>query len=355
MLTLAAPWWLLLIPLPWLLLLRRPTAKAGPVSAPRLPLALWTQPLASQPGRFAPRRWLIQLLLMLAWLLLLVALARPYLVDNRISLPHSGRDLMLVIDLSPSMEERDMLMANRAISRLEAVKRLGAEFIAGRTGDRLGLLVFSITAHLYAPLTYDQRTVSNFLQDSFVGMAGGATAIGDAVGLAVKNLQQQSQGEPVIILLTDGENNAGRITPTMATELAVAAGIRVHTIGVGSPQTIDSFSGFRSLRGRAAGVDEALLQSMAEQTGGQFFMAHNLPTLELIYQQLDALEPVTGAVEHYQLRRELYYWPLALALLALLLSWLLAGRLPQRLPRPHQPFSRSDTPGDDMPMGDRHD
>ncbi|TVP54697.1 MAG: VWA domain-containing protein [Halomonadaceae bacterium] len=341
MLTLAAPWWLLLAPLPLLLQYRRRVPASGLNAAPRLPLALWTHSLASTPGWFAPRRWLIQLLLVLAWLLLLAALARPHLVDNRVSLPHTGRDLMLVVDLSPSMEERDMLIAIRALSRLEALKRLGSEFITQRAGDRLGLVVFSTTAHLYAPLTYDHRTVRDFLQDSFVGMAGGATAIGDAVGLAVKNLQQEGQGEPVIILLTDGENNAGRISPTMATELAVAAGIRVHTVGIGNPDAVDNFSGFRSLRGRAAGVDEELLQAMAEQTGGRFFMAHTMPGLEMIYQQLDALEPVAGTEERYQLRRDLYYWPLSLALLALLLTWLLAGPLPS-LPWRNRGITRGD-------------
>lgn len=327
MLSLAAPWWLLLTPLPWLLRPVRPGTSSA--SAPRLPLALWTAHLAASRSGFTPRRWLSLVLLSLTWLCLVTALARPQLVDERVSLPESGRDLMLVVDLSPSMETRDMLVGNRGITRLEAIKRLGAEFIQQRKGDRLGLVVFSTTAHLYAPLTFDHRTVQDFLRESFIGMAGEATSIGDALGLAVKNLRQQDaedrgldtqkRRERVILLLTDGDSNAGRITPEMATELAVEAGIRVHTLGIGSTDPQNNRRGLRRSPDRG-GVDQALLRNLAGQTGGRFFMAENMPGLESVYSQIDALEPIKQEPRPYRFSRDLYHWPLTFGLMAFLLA-----------------------------------
>jgi len=316
MLTLASPLWLLLLPLPWLL---RPRNRQSGAALPRLPLDVWYRKIPGISQQQGRPSWWRSLLLVLAWIALLTALTRPQIIDETVTQPESGRDLMLVIDLSPSMEERDMLIGNRAITRLEAVKRLGADFIHRREGDRIGLTVFSTTAHLYAPLTFDTGTVARFLDESFVGMAGNATAIGDALGLAIRNLKEQSTGEPVIILLTDGENNAGNITPEMAAEVAEAEGIRIHAIGVGSPDDGRHYGGWRGLR-RPAGVDEALLQSIASRTGGEFFMARSMPDLELIYHQLDGLEPIEHDTLTYVTTRELYYWPLALALASMLLS-----------------------------------
>ncbi|MDX1589054.1 MAG: VWA domain-containing protein [Oleiphilaceae bacterium] len=330
MLSLGAPWWLLLIPLPWLL--RRKGPKYHGVDAPRMPLTLWTAPLARSGPGCSAGRWLSLLLLSLAWLCLLLALAKPQRVDEQVQLPRSGRDLMLVVDLSPSMQTRDMLMGNRGITRLEAVRRLGSQFIEERRGDRLELVVFSATAHLHAPLTFDHRTVQAFLQESFIGMAGEATAIGDALGLAVKNLQQQPQqprGQDrgqVILLLTDGDNNTGEITPEMAAELAVAAGIRVHTLGIGSPDPMNTGPGL-SGPGDQGAVNRPLLSRLAEQTGGRFFMAETLPDLEWVYQQIDALEPIERDARRVRLSRDLYHWPLAVALLAMVL----AASLPRSL------------------------
>ena len=305
MLTLAAPWWLLLVPLPWLL--RRRVRPEHPVVAPRLPLRQ-LYPDDTLPPDGVRRAWKVPTLVLI-WLLLLLALARPQWLDEEVTFAPSGRDLMMIVDLSPSMQERDMLLGRSALSRLEAVKRIGAEFIEARRGDRIGLIVFSTTAHLYAPLTLDHRTVREFLEDAFVGMAGGATAIGDALGLAVSHLRDHGRGEPVVILLTDGENNAGALTPEMATEMAVREGIRVHTIGVGGAD--DSYGWHQS---RAAGVDERLLDHIAQQTGGEFFMGYTLPELDAIYDALNRIEPVEQSETRWTTHRDLYHWPLALAL-----------------------------------------
>lgn len=319
MLTFAYPWLLLLALLPPLLQHLRP--RQAPVRAPRLPIGHWLQGLPGvSPEGSALSPWHNRLLYLL-WLLLVLALARPQHVGEQIQLPVTGRDLMLVVDISPSMEERDMIIQGRAVNRLQAVKYVLDDFISRRKGDRLGLILFGTEPYVQAPLTFDLDTVRTLLQEAGLGMAGRATAIGDAVGLAIKRLRERPQNQRVAILLTDGANTAGEIQPDKAIEIASAAGVRLYTIGIGAESILqrDLFGSRRINPSRD--LDEALLTRMAQGTGGQYFRARDLEELERIYDSIDQLEPIEQDERFYRPVQDLFWWPAGMAALAGLL-WL---------------------------------
>ena len=314
--TLAYPWVLLLALLPLVLMWWRKPGQ--PVAAPVLPTGHWLVAMPGVSSRGAVRPWWLKLLTVLGWLVLVLALARPQVIGEAQQLPTTGRDLMLVVDISPSMDEPDMVRLGRRINRLQAVKEVLAEFIEQRQGDRVGLILFGSQAYVQAPLTFDRATVNTLLQEAGLGMAGRATAIGDAVGLAVKRLRERPLQQRVAILLTDGANTTGEITPDKAGELAQASGVRLYTIGIGGV-TDTGLSGL--LRGNPSrDLDEALLTRMAQQTEGQYFRARNLTELTAIYATINQLEPAAQEGQFYRPVREYYMWPAALALAL----WLLA-------------------------------
>lgn len=317
MLSLAFPWVLLLALLPLLMRLRRRSAPA--VEAPVFPVGHWLSDLpgVSRSGSRTPL-WQ-QLTLLLMWLLLVVALARPQHVGEQVQLPVSGRDLLLAVDISPSMDEQDMVIQGRSINRLQAVKRVLDDFIQRREGDRLGLLLFGTEPYIQAPLTFDRATVQTLLNEAGIGMAGRATAIGDALGLAVKRLRDRPQEQRVVILLTDGANTAGEIAPDKAAEIARAAGVRIYTIGIGAESMVQrGLLGSRRIN-PSRDLDEDLLKRVAQQTGGEYFRARSLPELELIYESINQLEPIELEGKHYRPVTELYAWPAGLAALIWLL------------------------------------
>ncbi|WP_405420449.1 vWA domain-containing protein [Marinobacter flavimaris] len=313
MLNLAWPWALVLVLLPLILKWRKPGAQS--VDAPVLPVGHWLSDLpgVSRRGNAVPL-WQ-QLLLFLMWTLLVVALARPQHVGEQVQMPVSGRDLMLVVDISPSMDEQDMVLQGRSINRLQAVKRVLDDFISRRQGDRLGLILFGTEPYVQAPLTFDLETVRTLMREAGLGMAGRATAIGDAVGLATKRLRNRPQDQRVVVLLTDGANTAGEITPDKATEIAAAASIRLYTIGIGAESMVQrGLLGSRRVN-PSRDLDENLLTRMAQQTGGEYFRARSLPELELIYESIDQLEPIELEGKFYRPVTELYVWPAGLAIL----------------------------------------
>lgn len=332
MLTLAYPWLLLLALAPLLLQWRRPVGHT--VDAPVLPVGHWLSDLpgVSRRGNATPL-WR-KLLLLLAWLLLVLALARPQHVGEQIQLPVSGRDLMLVVDISPSMDEQDMVIQGRSINRLQAVKVVLDDFITRRQGDRLGLILFGTEPYVQVPLTFDLATVRTLMRESGLGMAGRATAIGDAVGLAIKRLRDRPQEQRVVVLLTDGANTAGEITPDKATEIAEAAGVRLYTIGIGAESMVQrGFLGSRRVN-PSRDLDEALLTRMAEQTGGQYFRARSLPELELIYETINQLEAIELEGKFYRPVTELFAWPAGLAALLWLAQLLVRELVPRLRPDP---------------------
>ena len=235
---------------------------------------------ASRP-RFSPD-WLLAALM---WLCLMFAAARPLLLDSALTAPATGRDLMLAVDLSGSMEVRDARLAGRSQSRLNAIKSVAGDFIERRVGDRVGLILFGGQAYLQAPLSFDRATVRAFLDESSVGLAGRQTALGDAIALAVKRMSGEAAAPEhrVLVLLTDGAATAGVLTPLKAAQLAREAGLKIYTIGIGSSRG--------SQPGVSSELDEATLVAIADLTGGRYFRAAASGRLEQIYAELDLLEP----------------------------------------------------------------
>jgi Ca-activated chloride channel family protein len=213
------------------------------------------------------------------------------------------------------MEAKDFELNGQAVDRLTATKAVAGEFIQRREGDRLGLILFGENAYLQTPLTFDRQTVHTLLLESVIGLAGKKTAIGDAIGLAVKRLRDNASESRVLILLTDGANTAGEITPSRAAELSASAGLKIYTIGVGADEMV-----VRSLFGQrlvnpSQDLDEETLRDIAQKTGGRYFRARNTAELEQIYKLLDELEPVEIEALSFRPTEALFYWPLAAALL----------------------------------------
>ena len=244
----------------------------------------------------------------LAWVLLVVAAARPQWIDAARSIPITGRDLLVAVDISGSMQQADFSVG--AGSRFEAVQKIAGDFIQRRTGDRVGLILFGSTPYLYTPLTFDLDTVARFLNESQVGFAGQRTAIGDSIGLAVKVLRERNADNRLLILLTDGENSAGTLDPLQAMELAVKHGVRIFVIGIGPDYTrLQATDGYDS---------PGVLNLIAEKTGGEYFHASNTRALQTIYETIDRYEPIEADERHRAVATELYPWPLGFGMALLL-------------------------------------
>ena len=317
MLEWAWPWLLLLLPLPWVIARVLPVARLPSGAALRLPFAL--AGLDNADGAAPVPRWR-GVLALLAWLLLLASAARPQWIGDAQALPRSGRDLLLAVDASGSMSTEDMAIGGRAVSRYAAVKAIAGDFIHRRGGDRIGLVVFGTQAYLLTPLTFDRDTVLKQLEDSVVGLPGRETAIGDAVGLAVKRLHERPQNQRVLILLTDGVNDAGELDPRKAIELAMAEHVKIYTIGIGADaMRVNGFFGSQIVN-PSADLDARLLTAMAEKTGGHFYRARDTAELAQIYREIDKLEPADDAQQLYRPVDDLFYWPLSGVLLLALLT-----------------------------------
>lgn len=266
-------------------------------------------------------------LLALVWVLMVLALCRPQWVGKPIPVKNEGREILLVVDISNSMSEEDFQYKNKMYSRLTAVKNVIDNFIDKRTSDRIGLVLFGTQAYLQAPLTYDKQSVKEILWNADAGMAGNSTSIGDAVGVALKNLAE-SEGKPenkVIILLTDGENNDGSLSLPQAIALAKEEGVKIYTIGAGSDSE-NFFGGLFSIPVNT-GLDEESLQALAEETKGNYFRAKDVNSLFQIYNEIDKLEPMTSEGRYVQEVKELYPYAAAMALILFMILALLAKRI----------------------------
>jgi len=261
----------------------------------------------------------------LIWLLLLSSAARPQWVGNPISLPSSARDLLVAVDISGSMETADMIIDDQQIMRILVVKYVLGDFLERRENDRVGLILFGTNAYLQAPLTFDRATVNKLLQEAQLGFAGEKTAIGDAIGLSIKRLKDRPEAERVLVLLTDGANTAGEVSPKQAADLAKEAGVKIYTVGVGASEMLVErgfFSRFQQRINPSADLDEETLTYIADTTGGQYFRAHNPQELEAIYKKLDTLEPVEQEAEVFRPISSLFYIPLAFSLALIILAML---------------------------------
>ena len=266
--------------------------------------------------------------LMSIWALLVASAARPQWLGEPIRIKNYGRDIMLVMDISTSMLEPDFVYQNRRIDRLTAVKLSASEFIQERVNDRVGLILFGTLAYLQSPITFDKQSVGEILWSMEAGMAGNSTAIGDALGLALKNLREAgNKDDKIIVLLTDGENNDGSLTMPQAISLAKTENIKIYTIGVGNEKTFaDSLFGVRVSSGGRTEIDETSLKLLAEETKGRYFRAKDTAGLRAIYSEIDKLEPSEDEDQYIFEVKELFYVPLTVALCLALLVFLLKKR-----------------------------
>ncbi len=321
-LTFAWPWLAALAPLPWVLRRILPESPSQQIQALRVP---WYGAVAGS-GRAWLRRPLLAAVAALVWGLLILSAMRPQWVGEANELPVTGRDLLLAVDVSGSMDTQDMLLGQAVVNRLTAVKQVAGEFIQRRRGDRVGLILFGSRAYLQTPLTFDTQTTALLLAESEIGLAGRETAIGDAIGLAVKRLRDDAAADRVLILLTDGANTSGEVQPQQAAEFAAREGLTIYTVGVGADEmVVQDFFGSR-LVNPSADLDEDTLTDIAERAGGRYFRARDTAALMNIYEILDELEPVESDIERVRPVDELFFWPLGLAYVLALVTVLGAWR-----------------------------
>lgn len=308
------PWVAVLLPLPFIIRYFLRPLEVENEAALRVPFLSEFNSESNSEHRVDVKRKLF-FLAVIAWCCLVSAGMRPLWLGDFIEVPVSGRDLMLAVDLSRSMEEDDFVINDKRVNRLFATKSVAGKFIERRIGDRLGLVLFGEKAYLQTPLTFDRTTVKTLLYESAIGLAGESTAIGDAIGLAVKRLREQDEQSRVLILLTDGANTSGEVEPLAAADIAARESLKIYTIGIGADEMIvRSFFGSRRIN-PSADLDEETLQSIAEKTGGRYFRARDTEQLEQIYNILDELEPIEKDVQRFRPQTALYYWPLSIALI----------------------------------------
>ncbi|MCA9507390.1 MAG: VWA domain-containing protein [Myxococcales bacterium] len=258
----------------------------------------------------------------ICWSLLTLGLMRPQWVGKPIEIARSARSIMLTLDTSESMQVKDLEIKGKPLDRLSVAKTVLFDFIDKRKGDRLGLVVFGAESFLHAPLSFDREMIKRFLSESQIGFAGSKTAIGNAIGLSVKKLLDQKEGDRVMILLTDGQNNAGQLSPIQAAQMAQKYHVKIYIIGLGASQVmVDSFFGPRAVNpSRDLEQAEPELKKIAEMTGGMYFRAKDSETLMRIYEKIDASEPVKVDNLFSIPKKELFYWPIALMLFVMSVS-----------------------------------
>lgn len=257
-------------------------------------------------------------LFMAVWTLLVMAAMRPVKIGDPVRVQAPARDILLVTDISTSMQETDFAYQGRRLDRLTAVKAVVSDFVTRRHNDRIGLILFGTRAYLQSPLTYDRRSVEEVLQSMSAGMAGDSTAIGDALGLALKTLKNSGEklNSKIIILLTDGENNDGKMSLPQAVDLAREEGVKIYTVGVGGAESLMlSFFGIRDNP-----FDEASLKKLADETQGRYFHASDLNGLAQVYQAIDRLEAEEQTQNYVYDEQQLYYLPLLAALVLAIMA-----------------------------------
>lgn len=327
MLNLLWPWALVLLPLPFIYRRLRAPADINirALRAPILASAAQGTELSINASNW--RKNLVLLLLTLSWVAAVLSLARPVWIGEPVAVPTNGRDILLAVDISGSMQQEDMEINGRKVNRLVAVKAVVGDFVVKREGDRLGLILFGEKAYLQTPLTFDRKTMQTLLNEAQLGFAGSnGTAIGDAIGLAVKRLQDRPENHRAVILLTDGANNAGELEPMEAADLARRAKVKIYTVGIGAEiqETWGLFG--KRITNPSADLDETALQGIANTTGGQFFRARDPQELAAIYAELNRLEAIEQEAETIRPVATLFHWPLGLAFILSLILALCSSR-----------------------------
>ncbi|MCA1287126.1 VWA domain-containing protein [Salipiger bermudensis] len=308
MISLAAPWLLLLLPLP-LLVWRLAPPHRERESALRFPFFRRTAAAAGAAPRAGAlvlsRPKLSVISAVLCWVLLVLALARPERVGAPITIENAARDVVMAIDISGSMDARDLATPEgERIQRLAGVREVVRAFVSGREGDRMALIVFGTSAYLQAPLTDDLETIIALLDRTEVGMAGPHTALGDAIGLSIRTFETSEIDQRLLILLSDGSDTASRMSPVNAAEIAADRGVEIYTIGVGDPDATGENR-----------VDLTTLKEVAQRTGGQYFFAEDAASLEAVYDRIDELAPRETETLSFRPRQPLAWIPMGLAAL----------------------------------------
>jgi Ca-activated chloride channel homolog len=323
-------WFALLLPLPllvrWLIPLSR---RALHQSSPEIHFPALDRIKSAFPVFRAQKKSnrLFFILLWLIWICLVIALMQPERVDQFRQERNKGYDLMLAVDISGSMQALDFSTPSKMVSRLDVTKDVVGKFAMGREGDRVGLITFGENAYLHVPLTLDTQSVSKMLNDTVSGMAGNATAIGDAIGLSVRTLRERPEGSRVLVLLTDGEDNASTIPPLEAAKLAKQYGIRIYTIGVGKRGLVPFPRQFGGYGMAEVSIDEELLKEIAASTGGQYFLATDQKALETIYSKINEMEKSESNQTVFLIREPFYEYPLGFAMIMLLIISLIQKRI----------------------------
>ncbi len=313
MFSFAAPWVFLLLPLPLLVYFVAPPRQEKTASI-RIPFFRRVAQAAGVEPRSGSviqnRAWLQTTIVVLIWLLLVLALARPERLGDPIVIEKSARDVVLALDISGSMDQRDFQSQTGApMQRLDAVKDVVKQFIATREGDRMALIIFGTRAFIQAPFTEDLKSLNGFLDQTQVGMAGPNTALGDAIGLGIRAFDSSQVDQRLMIVLSDGADTSSRMTPVNASAIAAEKNVVIYSVGVGDSNASGEDR-----------VDLKALQNIAETTGGAYFFADDMQALAQTYERIDALNPRTVETQSYRPRQSLGHVPLVLALIVILVS-----------------------------------
>ena len=323
-------WLLTLLPVVMLLLGRR-----GPVAAVEFSdVGLAREVARSSRARTGAWLWLLPLL---AGALMIIGLARPQRAHSSTEVTANGIDIVLGLDVSGSMQALDFLVDNRRVNRIQVVKSVVSRFIDERPNDRIGLIAFAAAPYLVSPLTLDHDWLQQNLERVNTALAGeDGTAIGSAIAASVNRLRTTNAKSKIVILLTDGMNNTGKISPLAAAEAAKAMGVKVYTIGVGvrgmAPIPMHDQAGNTRIIMDKVDVDEKTLQAVAAQTGGTFYRATDTDSLQKIYEQINRLETTAQTVQKFEHVEELYSWPLIPAAAIFAFGLLLQHTRFRRLP-----------------------
>lgn len=300
-------WWaLILLPLPLLVY------KLMPRESQQAEIKLAYLPDNTHSNK--PKQKLQKTLSIAIWTLLIIACARPVWFGDPIEFQPKYRDLMLVVDLSGSMQKEDMNLDGEFTDRLTAVKKVLSDFVAKRKGDRLGVVLFGDHAYLQTPLTADRQAVIQQINQTVIGLVGQSTAMGDGIGLGTKTFVDSNAPQRVMVLLSDGGNTAGVLDPIEAAEIAKKYNATIYTVGVGAGEMmVKEFFMTRKVD-TAADLDEKTLTQIAEVTGGQYFRARDTEQLENIYETINQLEPVSSDTQTWRPQSEWFRYPLSAAL-----------------------------------------
>jgi len=314
MFTFAWGYLLLLLPLLWIVQRYFPGQQTNQDAMLRVPFLSRLAALSQSTTTTVLPGNLKQFYALCAWTFLIIACANPQWLGEPQPVHQDGRNIMLAVDLSRSMAIPDLQRGNKLINRLQSVKAVAASFIDKRQGDKLGLILFGSKAYLQTPLTFDRKTVRSMLDDATIGLAGDHTAIGDALGLAVKKFSTENIKSRILILLTDGGNNTGLIDPMEAADLAKQNNIKIYTVGIGASE-LEISNGFSTqVINPSADLDETLLKNIANKTEGQYFRAEDQTALTTILESINQLEPISSENKTVRPITALFYWPLAAAL-----------------------------------------